>query len=313
MFRKILVLLGILLLSNTITQARDLTQEYKFTNDLESRNLKGRVKKVIEKRKKNLELPETAKNNIIIREEIIFNKFGNYLSTKSKSIFSRLNETILYGYNEKNRLITMKMESEDINTNYSITQIYDSRDNIIEEHITKSNMEIIIRNKYDTSNNLIKSHSNQKNRIFTTFYNYEKDSIGRILKKSFTMDDEPDEIGNITEYKYDDKGRLSEITNIIDGSGKDRTVREFDENDKIIKVLTYQNNDLFSIEEFDKDGNLTIQYQYSFNQLTSTQKMEYVFDTNGNWIRREHYIKYAGEEDNYFLKNVNYREIEYYK
>ena len=108
-----------------------------------------------------------------------------------------------------------------------------------------------------------------------------------------------DENGN-TSYRqeYDEKGNIKVIAfySSYDGNLTSETKYEYDENDQLTRVVTYDmsgnvNSDFEYRNKYDQNGNVLITYIYEDGKLTG--KSEYEYDKNGNAITWLSYDSYG--------------------
>ncbi len=255
-------------------------------------------------------------NNQIIKITSLYNKHSNI-------------NFHLFEYNNKNLLI--KKEEYTFHELYEKSPklynreefVYDSLSNLIEKIWGKDRIDYF---KYDTLGNKIEEGYAQKSTDGKSYYHptevFEYDNNNKLSKEyHITYSKKHD---RETFYWYDEMGRKTEIKefsiNKKDTVLKNHLIYKYDEKGNIIEVESFfdqicieNESELFKKKTISYDiyGNITEEIYYSgFYFDIKILKYIYIYDSYGNWIKRE---MYQGEkQDNLERKEIIDRIIEYY-
>lgn len=311
---KILKTILVLSFFHSFAFGQDLKIEYE---NLETLNLKGNVKTILEKSFK-----ATQKNGKILKSgtgwqydwqndsEYFFDTFGNLiykndvLGSKTKENYSaklddqhriieinRLYKTIQYEYDSTNRIRSSKVinrqpavistgkEKPTAGNGTNIKYFYDSNNLLIKKEGYRYNSKFSVETfKYDAFNNLILCEIKQDSLIETHRYQYNDQNL--VMK--YVWSDNEEGIAEITTYEYLDKIKILEHWVLFTENEPDGYIDDHFENGNIIKST-----------EVEEDGSITDQEIYN-----------YTYDSQNNWIQ-----KIMNVNDEFFIVE---REIEYY-
>lgn len=174
-------------------------------------------------------------------------------------------------------------EAQSTEVNYLINgQLEDTRLAIFEgekkmcDQFKDANYELITTYEYNHFGQLIQSRE-VLNKQFIASINYDYE--GDLLKQRTDRNVE-DVINSNTEYQYDEKKRLK------------------------LEQLKYSDNELTICTSFDYDSCNNIIRRATNEGLVETKRSEIVYDTNGNWIKEEYWLK--GK-----LNSIRERHIKY--
>jgi hypothetical protein len=312
--KRLKIILVICLLQQ-ITFGQTNVIEYE---NLESLNLKGKVKTINEKSFK-----ATKINSEIVKsgsgwqydwqndKEYFFDTIGNLISkndlinSKSKDNYSikldnknriieinRLYKTIYFEYDSLNRILSSKeinKQPETISngntkpTSGTVTNFkfyYDSKNLLLKKEEYKSNVKISVQTfKYDSFNNLILCEIKEDSYIETHKYQYDSNNL--LIK--YEWSDNEEGIAEITTIQYLNNIKVLEHWVDYEEGEPDGYIDDKFENGNIIESI-----------EVESDGS-----------ITGKEIIKYDFDANGNWIKS--IIDYNGK---YYIIE---RNIEYYE
>lgn len=126
----------------------------------------------------------------------------------------------------------------------------------------------------------------------------------------------PDSMERVSEkykYKYDDKGRVRELT--IEQDGRVRTKVTYDHQSSRMEMRTYKDGDTLSyrrVDRFDAQDNLVESTAFNIDFGGSVDKSSYTayeFDARGNWVKRVKAETRDGDDEE---RLVEYRTITYF-
>lgn len=196
-----------------------------------------------------------------------FDKEGRMI--RSFKLFKRADfyfDTLMvsYEYDEHNRVTTKRM-SDNFGF-YSLNYEYDSKGNIIKETYCRDissgsgHLDFKLQKQYPIAVESYKTecYSSTQCKRFTlnNLGNAYKETLIYFDKKGHITSEETSFINTakreIRSYNYDESGRITEISNYSDIAGENSSLIsiDYDKQDRIIKWMTYQNNQLKDNAEF---------------------------------------------------------------
>lgn len=284
-----------------------------FENDLESKNLYDQVKRLTEYtvELKNNNLNDRGKSIIQFSEEFTtsgilsrkvvydengieferventFDKNGSVIKSIS---FLRMSPYILETF----------VKRDSIENTETITQPLN--DSIINKTVLEFGEHKYLERKVEIVNN----------DTSITNFNYELDSLNRILMQEINLNTTKNVVRNI----YDSRGDWIETKYELSNATR-KAVRDF-EDGRIVRIENYvilanQSEEIDNAIDYDYKFNPIIKEYYEENRLHREIKYEYDFDKNGNWLNKIGYLKQHFANSRKFIPvTMTIREIEYW-
>lgn len=283
-------------------------------NDLIKRQLKGKVKKITEKRyyaiekSGNIEKDSLIETSVFVYDENGYSSFTDrdrYKSTDPNCKYDEKGNPIEYTYNgsflhnwkcklkwdDKDRVIEESIFDTDGNLNLKRTFKFDNKDNKIEVECQSASLSDPNRftyrkyiYKYDSDNNLIGWYKeDEKDGSLSLMETYKYDANGKEIEQKYFDDGS---LSSITKYIYNNLGNLTERNeNSIGGNSSVITIYKYDDKGNEIEQISTGNSD-----------NELIKRNYIY---------KYEYDKAGNWLRKIDFLDGKAEQ-------IKEREIEYY-
>ena len=162
----------------------------------------------------------------------------------------------------------------------------------------------VTKNEYENESYYYASHTE-------TYYNPD-DSLDYSCEityedglevKNVTKDDSGNVISTLT-YKYDANGNETESLR-VEPDQTFKTISTYDENDRLIKTLSYMDGELYRTctYEYDSEGNEILYISEDEDDGSGTKEI-YTYDSNNNILSKESYGK-SGSEFKIEAKEVN--------
>ena len=284
MFRKILLLIFIFIYSLTFGQIKlDLIQ-----NDLESENLKGQVKSITSK---NYRVSYTSDSTYILEDENIITWGGSTVNFNKNGYKE---SRVSFDLKKENPLDSLKWIYKYDKDNSVVQEFWIDYGTPIDTNITiyefKNDSIVLKQNEIAASKHKITSHQE----IITSI-----SKNGYKTKRLYQFDD----YDRLIRYEdYEDKEFIQELHIYLYQDSISKNIH------KQINLYPKYNNDADCItKEYDNFGNpVVIKFQRFENDKNRKNKMEYKYDSNGNWIERRYYYP------NGKLSNISFRTIIYF-
>lgn len=284
MFREILLLIFIFIYSLTFGQIKlDLIQ-----NDLDSENLNGQVKSITSK---TYRVNYTSDSTYILEDENIIT-WGGFTVNFNKDGYKECR--VSFDLKKENPLDSLKRIYKYDKENRVVQELLIDYGTPIDTNITiyefKNDSIVLKQNEIASSKHKITSHQE----IITSI---SKDDYK--TKRLYQFDD----YDRLIRYEdYEDKEFIQELHIYLYQDTLSKNIY------KQINLYPKYNNDVDCItKEYDNFGNpVVIKFQRFENDKNRKNKMEYKYDSNGNWIERRYYYP------NGKLSKISFRTIIYY-
>ncbi len=283
-----------------------------FENDLERRNLYGRVKALVQYRVvlRNGKLSTTPMQT----SSETFTDFGSKIKAEYFALDGKLTQTEQCFYDDKNLL--KKSVSQDHVTNQKRVELisYDST-------YKTSTINLVINDTihyqyisiFDKHDLRLKQLIIEVKDTLIRNYEYELNENNKVIQeKEFEAGSQ---ISSGT-YKYDKDNHLIKYMKSFDGM-EFLTELEWKNNQMLRQseytVSSVSNKDLNRLTEYDKQFNIVNEKFYDNSKLNREMHYEYDFDQSGNWIKRTISLKeHFANSDKFVPIYIESREIKYW-
>ena len=308
------------------------TESKKPKNSLESIDLKGKIKSLVETNyyaeTKDGEIQKTKVLSVI---KCLFNERGNFIEREYFDSDSIQISKSTYKYDLEGNLIEKITIDKAGDLAYKETYKYDEKENLIEKISLNNSVKSEYREtyKYDENGNEIEMDSYITDGSLGVIELF-KDEKGNIISYRNKPYSGP---GLKIQYKYDEKGNKTEERHYKrDGIFDSKYINKFDDQGNKIESDVYNSNDsliyLF-IYKYDEKGNVIKEYngdseanmevvidcKYDDRSNLVEENIYYYGNDSKNIYQYENYDKYG----NWFLrvesgsyKSITERFIEYY-
>lgn len=281
----------------------------KTQNCLEQSGINGNVKSIETKtyyisRKSG----EIKKGKLKHYDLEIYDEDGYMLRQNFRA--SKTDMKVLYEYDSNRNILKEGVYEKDV-LDYEVIYKYDLNKNLIEELVISPNDTYIIGTKYeyDSKGNIIKEHisnSEDLDRVQVHKYDeegkeiefysfcggepdskniYKHDSKGNTIEIDYY--DEREKLIGIHKYEYDSNGNKTELVYLANGRLIKKNI--LNANGKVVDMYyTNKEGDLYLRLKYNYNslGNLSEQYSYdSNNNITYQEIHQYELDQYNNWIK----------------------------
>lgn len=140
-----------------------------------------------------------------------------------------------------------------------------------------------------------------------------KDPVIHIPNSSETVGGGMRRFSEKYKYKYDDRGRVTEMT--IERDGRVRLRVTYEHRNDRMEMHTYEDGVTLiyrRVNRFDARGNLAGSTEFNLdldNRVDKSSYTEYEFDARGNWVKRLKKLSWGGEPEE---RELEYRTITYF-
>ena len=316
--RKIYLLILLSIFLHNCQQTAELNSDLKptysdFENDLEQRNLYGKVKELEQYKAIFQNAKNTREPLPTLKEK--FTEFGSLHSAEYFDNYGQITQIDEFHY-DKNDYLT-KSISENKLANQKTVQLvsYDSINKTTVRNITfNDSLNYKFISTFDSNDLIVEQIKIEAKDSVVRSYEYKfNDSNIKILEKEF---EEGKEL-SVGTYKYDNENQLVEYSNKHEWMEL-LTETEW-KNNRILKQTDYTisadlNKHLDRITEYDKLFFPVNEKIYENSELNRELKYNYEFDEFGNWIKRTVSMKeHFANSDKFIPIYIESREIKYWK
>jgi hypothetical protein len=241
-------------------------------NSLELENLKGDIKSIKEYWLLEAEGAEKAKKVLVY--ENFYNSLGYITESLEHDLSDSIVEKIIYNYDEAKRLLSKQSFNANNELKWRLDYSYNEKDSLATIKLLLNNNTELNSTQYRFVNNEILNPIKESKFQFGENY---YDNSGNLSESKYSSN------SSSVKYKYSKK-LLTEALH-------------FNAENKLEYKDTYR---------YDNNNNLTEKSSIlSSGKAKEIQKCEYVYDSKGNWIKKQEY------NNNKKLNPIE-REIEYY-
>ncbi|MFI2741478.1 hypothetical protein ACG2LH_01950 [Zhouia sp. PK063] len=312
--RKIYLLILMSFFLHNCKENTDLKPNYSdFENDLEQRNLYGKVKE-LEQYKAIFQNGEDTRDPLLnLREK--FTEFGSLNKAEYFDNYGKITQIDHFYYDDNHFL--KKSISENNLANQKTVQLisYDSIKKTTTRNITfNDSLNYKFISTFDSNDLIAKQIKIEAKDTVVRSYEYKfNDDNKKTLEKEF---EEGKEL-SIGTYKYDKENQLIEYSNKEEWMEL-LTQTEW-KNNRIFKQTDYTisadlKKYLDRITEYDRQFNPVNIKIYENSELNRELEYDYEFDQFGNWIKRTVSMKEHFANSNKFIPiYIESREIKYWE
>lgn len=302
--RPILPFLSLLIFYSSC-KAQSSDPKDKPKSDLAQKNLKGKIKSLIETRFNTVEkFGEPQKGSLIDKNSHKYNLTGNEIEFVTYGSDGKIESNHTTKYDNKGNKIEVKDYDMPLESNETITYKYDSKNNLIEE-VSSNDKKTVY--KYNSQNRLIdKSEFNKYINGFKLVGKdtYKYDEKGNQIE--FNSYNGDGSLRSKTLTKYDNTNNTKEWDSYSsDGTLNSKSLNKYDEKSNLLEIRSYNfkgNLDNISTMKYNEFGimiemNTGLEYKEFYKYDNNGNEIEYsaggnkkfyqyTFDKMGNWIKQ---------------------------
>jgi hypothetical protein len=286
---------------------------FEFENDLEQRNLYGKVRELEQYKAVFQNDKDTGEPLPTLKEK--FTEFGSLQTAEYFDNYGQITQIDEFYYDKNDYLI--KSISENKLANQKTVQLvsYDSINKNTTRNINfNDSLNYKFISTFDSNDLIVEQIKIEAKDTVVRSYEYKfNDSNKKILEKEFVEGKE----FSIGTYKYDNENQLIEYSNKFERM--ELLTKAVWKNNRIVKQSDYSisadlKKHLNRITKYDKLFNPINEKIYENSELNRELKYNYEFDQLGNWIKRTVSMKeHFANSDKFIPIYVESREIKYWK
>jgi len=285
-----------------------------FENDWERDYVFGQVRSIKQYKANVIDFESGNIEEPIIEYKKNYTNFGKVIDHEIFDNFGKLIQLTKNEYNNKEQRVKSISENYLIPSKTIETAVYNEKgEQIIANIVMDDTLNFKAMLDFDNHGNLVSQINNQNGDSTSMSFEYKYNDRGNILWKKQIEKSEFGTNEYINEFKYDQFGNLIELFFKSELSGDMKSIYEYDQKNRIKKVIQYKLGQIENETLFDKYYNQILVKYYNEGTLNKEMKYEYVFDSNGNWVERKAFIKEnSNTAKKFILIFVETRKIEYY-